>query len=83
MKVTVFGSGYVGLVQAAALAEVGHTVCCVDVDRSKIAQLKRGIIPIYEPGLEALVVRNSEVGCLRFTTEAAEGVTHGDIIFIA
>lgn len=83
MKVTVFGSGYVGLVQAAALAEVGHTVCCVDVDESKIAQLKRGIIPIYEPGLEALVVRNREMGNLRFTTEAAEGVGHGDIIFIA
>jgi len=83
LKVTVFGSGYVGLVQAAVLAEVGHTVCCVDVDERRVEQLKGGVVPIYEPGLEALMVRNSEMGNLRFTTEADDGVAHGDVVFIA
>lgn len=55
MKLTVFGTGYVGLVQATILADAGHTVCCVDKDESKIAKLKEGIVPIYEPGLSALV----------------------------
>ena len=83
MKVTVFGIGYVGLVQAAVLSEVGHDVCCVDVDAEKIESLKKGQIPIYEPGLTPLVVANHEAGRIIFTTSAEEGVAFGDVIFIA
>ena len=83
MKVTVFGIGYVGLVQAAVLAEVGHDVVCVDVDQNKVDNLKKGIIPIYEPGLEPLVRENFEAGRLHFTTDAKHGVEHGKIQFIA
>lgn len=83
MKVTVFGVGYVGLVQGAVLAEVGHNVVCVDVDIAKIDLLKQGHIPIYEPGLEALVRDNYAAGRLAFTTDAAEGVKHGAVQFIA
>lgn len=83
MKVTVFGIGYVGLVQGAVLAEVGHDVVCVDVDANKVEQLKNGKIPIYEPGLENLVRDNQCAGRLKFTTDAATGVSHGDVQFIA
>lgn len=83
MKVTVFGIGYVGLVQAAILAEVGHQVVCVDVDESKVERLKQGHIPIYEPGLEPLVKENFAAGRLNFTTDAAAGVKHGEVQFIA
>lgn len=83
MKVTVFGTGYVGLVQAAILADAGHHVVCVDVDADKIANLEKGIIPIYEPGLEPLVIKNYEAKRLEFTTDAAKGVNHGEVIFIA
>ena len=83
MKLTVFGTGYVGLVTGACLAEVGHDVMCVDVDEKKIADLKQGIIPIYEPGLEPIVHRNVEEGRLHFTTSAEEGVAHGEVQFIA
>lgn len=83
MKVTVFGTGYVGLVQAAVLAEVGHEVVCVDIDQNKIDNLKKGVVPIYEPGLESLVVENSQAGRLKFTTYAREGVEHGVVQFIA
>ena len=83
MKVTVFGIGYVGLVQATVLAEVGHHIVCVDVDEQKIDNLKNGIMPIYEPGLEPLVKENHESGRLRFTTNAQEGVAHGRLQFIA
>ncbi len=83
MKVTVFGIGYVGLVQAAVLAEVGHEVVCVDVNVERVESLKKGIIPIYEPGLTPLVQRNYEAGRLQFTTDAAHGVKHGRIQFIA
>ncbi|WP_444984386.1 UDP-glucose dehydrogenase family protein [Halomonas mongoliensis] len=83
MKVTVFGTGYVGLVQGTILADVGHEVVCVDVDAEKIARLEQGIIPIYEPGLEGLVKENHAAGRLRFTTDAAMAVAHGDIQFIA
>ena len=83
MKVTVFGVGYVGLVQAAALAEAGHDVVCVDVDAGKIEGLRQGRIPIFEPGLEPLVKDNLAAGRLHFTTDAAEGVAHGAIQFIA
>ena len=83
MNVTVFGVGYVGLVQAAVLADVGHNVCCVDVDQKKIDGLKNGIIPIFEPGLTAMVKANFEAGRLQFTTDAALGVRHADLQFIA
>lgn len=83
MNVTVFGIGYVGLVQGAVLAEVGHDVVCVDVDEKKVADLKNGVIPIYEPGLAPLVQENFSQGRLRFTTDAAEGVAHGELQFIA
>ena len=83
MKVTVFGIGYVGLVQAAVLAEVGHDVVCVDVDQTKVDNLKNGLIPIYEPGLTPLVTSNHDDGRLAFTTDAKQGVEHGSVIFIA
>ena len=83
MKVTVFGIGYVGLVQGAVLAEVGHDVVCVDIDANKVELLKQGHIPIYEPGLEALVKENHASGRLNSTTDAAAGVKHGEVQFIA
>ena len=83
MNVTVFGVGYVGLVQAAAFADFGHVVCCVDVDQQKMDNLKKGIIPIFEPGLSDMVRRNYDAGRLIFTTNSAEGVAHADVIFIA
>ena len=83
MRITIFGTGYVGLVQAAVFAEAGYQVLCVDVDAAKVARLERGEIPIYEPDLKNLVVENGAAGCLRFTTDAARGVAHGDIQFIA
>ena len=83
MKIAVFGTGYVGLVQGSVLAEVGHDVLCVDVDAKKVEGLKAGRIPIYEPGLEDLVKKNHAEGRLNFTTDAAEGVAHGRIQFIA
>lgn len=83
MNVTVFGIGYVGLVQAAVLADVGHNVVCVDIDENKVENLKKGIIPIFEPGLTPLVVDNFKAGRLNFTTDAKAGVEHGEIQFIA
>jgi UDPglucose 6-dehydrogenase len=83
MKITVFGTGYVGLVQGAVLAEVGHDVLCVDVDAAKVEGLKQGRIPIYEPGLEEIVRRNHAEGRLNFTTDAGAGVAHGRVQFIA
>jgi UDPglucose 6-dehydrogenase len=83
MKVTVFGIGYVGLVQAAVMAEVGHDVVCVDIDQGKVDQLKQGNIPIFEPGLTPLVKSNYEAGRVDFTTDAARGIAHGEVIFIA
>jgi UDPglucose 6-dehydrogenase len=83
MNITVFGSGYVGLVTGACLADVGHQVMCVDVDQAKIDALQGGVIPIYEPGLEAIVVANHSAGRLHFTTDAVAGVAFGEIQFIA
>jgi len=83
MKVTIFGTGYVGLVTGACLAEMGNHVVCVDIDEAKVDGLKRGIIPIYEPGLEPIVKRNHAAGQLDFTTDAAPAIAHGEIIFIA
>ena len=83
MKITIIGTGYVGLVSGACLAELGNDVMCLDVDAAKIAMLKRGEISIYEPGLEPLVTRNAAAGRLRFTTDVAAGVAHGQVQFIA
>ncbi len=83
MKVTIFGTGYVGLVTGACLAEVGNEVLCMDVDERKIGQLRQGIIPIYEPDLDKLVERNAAAGRLSFTTDPAEAVGHGLFQFIA
>lgn len=83
MQIAIFGTGYVGLVLAATMSDVGHDVTCVDVDAEKIAGLKRGEVPIYEPGLEALVRDNQAAGRLTFTTDPAVGVASAAIIFIA
>src|SRR3984885_1719670 len=83
MRVTIFGSGYVGLVTGACLADAGNHVICVDVDTAKIERLKRGDGPVHEPGLEALIRRNAEAGRLEFTTDAAKGVEHGLFQLIA
>src|SRR5580658_913902 len=83
MRITIFGSGYVGLVTGACLADAGNHVVCVDVDERKIAVLKRGEVPIHEPGLEAVVRRNMAAGRLHFTTDAKEGVDHGLFQLIA
>ncbi|MDJ0807708.1 MAG: UDP-glucose/GDP-mannose dehydrogenase family protein [Gammaproteobacteria bacterium] len=83
MKVTVFGSGYVGLVTGACLAEVGNQVVCMDVDAAKIDMLNAGQMPIYEPGLDQMVERNVKAGRLQFTTDPHEAVDHGLFQFIA
>ena len=83
MKVTIFGTGYVGLVTGTCLAEMGNHVLCLDVDAAKVARLERGEIPIFEPGLEPLVTRNHAAGRLQFSTDAAAGIAHGEALFIA
>lgn len=83
MKITIFGTGYVGLVTGACLADVGHDVLCMDVDQAKIAKLKNGHIPIYEPGLDSIVKHTVEAGRLSFTTDTAQAVQHGVLQFIA
>ncbi len=83
MKLTIIGTGYVGLVTGACFAEVGHQVVCVDNDPEKVSVLQAGAIPIYEPGLEELVKRNTAEGRLSFTTSTAEGVARSDVVFIA
>lgn len=83
MKITIYGSGYVGLVTGACLAQVGNDVLCVDIDENKINQLKQGNIPIYEPRLDKLVAENMAAGRLNFTLSAQEGVEHGLFQFIA
>jgi UDPglucose 6-dehydrogenase len=83
MRVTIFGSGYVGLVTGACLADAGNDVLCVDVDHKKIEGLKQGVIPIHEPGLDALIKSNIEAERLKFTTSAKEGVDHGLFQLIA
>ena len=83
MKITIFGTGYVGLVTGTCLADVGHDVLCMDVDADKIARLKDGEIPIFEPGLQPMVKDNVAAGRLRFTTDAAEAVAFGTLQFIA
>lgn len=82
-KVAVIGTGYVGLVTGACLAEVGNSVCCVDKDEAKIASLKEGRVPIYEPGLSELVAGNVERGTIAFTSDLGAAVSSSDIVFIA
>jgi UDPglucose 6-dehydrogenase len=83
MRLTIFGTGYVGLVTGACLADVGHQVLCVDVDATKIHRLRKGDIPIYEPGLAAVVERNLAAGTLAFTTDASAAVAHAPVQIIA
>jgi UDPglucose 6-dehydrogenase len=83
MRVSVFGTGYVGLVTGTCLAEVGNDVLCVDVDAAKVEGLKRGVIPIYEPGLESMVLENYQSLRLQFTTDAKQAVDFAEVIFIA
>ena len=83
MNLTVIGSGYVGLVSGTCFAEMGNTVTCIDIDAKKIADLKKGSIPIYEPGLEAMVLRNVENNTLQFSTDLNKSLKKCDIAFIA
>lgn len=81
MNITIFGTGYVGLVTGASLANLGHTILCVDIDAAKIALLEKGEIPFYEPGLKELVLKNKEKNRLFFTTSAQQGVEFGEVFF--
>jgi Predicted UDP-glucose 6-dehydrogenase len=83
MKISVFGSGYVGLVQAAVLAEVGHDVVCMDIDERKVERLQQGHVSIFEPGLASLVREGLEAHRLQFTTDEQFAVQHGQVLFIA
>ena len=83
MHISVFGTGYVGLVAGACLADVGHQVTCMDVNAERIDQLKGGEVPIFEPGLSTIVAPNVAAGRLRFTTDAAQAVADGELLFIA
>lgn len=83
MKIAVIGTGYVGLVTGTCLAETGNEVICVDIDESKVAKMRDGVVPIYEPHLDVLFERNIKAGRLSFTTSLSEGLEHGDIIFLA
>lgn len=83
MNITIIGTGYVGLVTGTCLADIGNSVCCLDIDPAKIATLNSGGVPIHEPGLRELIQSNVEAGRLRFTTDVAEAVAFGDIQFIA
>ncbi|MCU0647932.1 MAG: UDP-glucose 6-dehydrogenase, partial [Gemmatimonadaceae bacterium] len=83
MRLTMVGTGYVGLVSGTCFAEFGHDVTCVDTDAGKVERLTRGEIPIYEPGLDALVARGVQAGRLRFTTDLAAAVAEAEVVFIA
>jgi UDPglucose 6-dehydrogenase len=83
LQISVVGTGYVGLVVGACLAETGNAVCCADVDQKKIDGLKENVIPIYEPGLDALVERNQRAGRLTFTTDVADAIRRSEVVFIA
>lgn len=83
MNITIVGTGYVGLVTGTTLAELGNSVYCVDVDASKIAKMKNGIVPIYEPGLEEMFLRNIQADRLHFTTELSEAIGKSEVIYLA
>ena len=82
-KITVVGTGYVGLVTGTCFAETGNDVLCVDIDEAKVEMMRAGKVPIYEPNLDTYFERNISAGRLNFTTSLEEGVAHGDIIFLA
>src|SRR5687768_6771840 len=82
-KITIIGTGYVGLVTGTCFAEVGHKVICVDCDAEKVKLLQQGGVPIYEPGLEELIQKNVAAGRLSFTTSTKEGVDQSEVVFIA
>ena len=82
MKICMIGTGYVGLVSGTCFAELGNNVICVDIDKKKINKLKEGLIPIYEPGLQELVVRNSNQGRLHFSSNIGISIKNSDIVFI-
>ena len=83
MRISIVGSGYVGLVSGAGLSEVGHHVLCMDIDEARIEGLRNGVVPIYEPGLEAMLKDNAEQGRLEFTTSLSEAIDYADVLFIA
>ena len=83
MKISVIGSGYVGLVSGACFAQMGNNVTCVDIDESKIAKLQQGIVPIYEPGLEEMIQENLKINTLNFTTDSQKAIAESAIVFIA
>jgi UDPglucose 6-dehydrogenase len=83
MKIAVVGTGYVGLVTGTCFAETGNSVTCIDINEEKVASLRNGIIPIYEPGLDVLFDRNIAQGRLKFTTNLKEGIQEASIIFLA
>ena len=83
MNITVIGSGYVGLVSGTCFSEMGNNVTCVDIDADKIAKLKNGILPIFEPGLEPMVLKNVKNGNLHFTTDLSSVIGKSEIVFIA
>ena len=83
MKISVIGTGYVGLVTGTCLAETGNEVICVDIDEVKVEKMRSGLVPIYEPHLDVLFERNIRSNRLKFTTSLDEGLDHGEIIFLA
>ncbi|MBG9578040.1 UDP-glucose 6-dehydrogenase, partial [Bacillus thuringiensis] len=83
MKIAIFGTGYIGLVTGACLSDIGHTITCIDIDMKKIKQMREGISPIYEPGLDQLMVKNMKAGRLFFTTDYHTAVNDVDLIYIA
>ena len=83
MRVTIFGTGYVGIVTGACFAEVGNDVLCMDIDSSRIEEISKGHLPLFEPGLEALIRKNTASGKLHFTSDTRQAVDHGELLFIA
>src|SRR4051812_41719567 len=83
MQLAVIGTGYVGLVAGAGFSDFGNDVACVDVDESKIARLLRGEVPIYEPGLDTLIAKNTKAGRLSFSTDVATAIRNAEVVFIA